>query len=665
MADPLVMPHVWITLADGARLGARIWLPDGGHGPPAPAILEYVPYRKDDGTFARDATLHPLLAENGYACVRVDMRGSGSSDGVLMDEYSEQEMADGEAVIDWIASQSWCSGPVGMIGISWGGISGLQMAARNPGALEAVVALGSTDSRYYDDGGYYMGCMVGQTIGWAAIMLGYNTRPPFPDHYGEGWRDLWLERLAEAPMLLGTWLDHQREDDYWFRGTVACDYDAISTPVFAVSGHADCWPNTVSRLLTNLSGPRQGLQGAWSHRYPQMAIPGPAIDFLPEVVNWFDQWLKGIDGLLDDTPLYRVFLQDSVAPQTFYEERPGRWLAFEEWPSPDIHVVGWRLGTDLALPEGTTNEVVVSSPQHVGLDGGEYMPWFNFGPGPELPADQHQEDSNSACFDSTPLDADLRIVGNPNVRLIVAADAPQALLAARLCDVAPDGSSTFITRGIANLSHRNGRTEPQPMVPGRAEPVSVELDHVGYTVPAGHQLRLALSTSYWPMAWPAPSATTLTITPQASWLDVPLLSDHDRGDDVRFDPAPTLPESPTDAIRPHGETRSRRTDPATGEHQLEIRTDNGHTRIVESGLEVDSDSSQLYRIHPDDPISARARYHWRWRYRKNDWDVETTATTEMWCSATSFEVEAEITATESGIEVFRRGWRETFPRDHF
>ncbi|MEJ2177859.1 MAG: CocE/NonD family hydrolase, partial [Gammaproteobacteria bacterium] len=225
--------HLWIPMPDGARLGARLWLPEQTSTRPVPAILEYIPYRKDDYSAIRDSTTIAYFADHGYACIRVDMRGSGSSDGVLDDEYSNQEIDDGVSVIHWIAEQDWCDGNVGTIGISWGGITGLQLAQRAPVPLKTVIALGASEFRYYDDAGYYMGCMVGQTIGWAAIMFGYNTRPPDPALVGESWRDLWLDRLNNVPHYLEHFLSHQREDDYWLRGTVGTHYSSIKIPVYA------------------------------------------------------------------------------------------------------------------------------------------------------------------------------------------------------------------------------------------------------------------------------------------------------------------------------------------------------------------------------------------------------------------------------------------------
>ena len=140
-----------IVMSDGCRLSARLWRPLDAAGDPVPVILEYLPYRKRDGTCARDALTHPWFARRGYACLRVDMRGNGDSEGVMEDEYTAQEQADAVEVIAWAAAQPWCNGNVGMMGISWGGFNGLQVAALRPGPLKAVISLCSTVDRYADD----------------------------------------------------------------------------------------------------------------------------------------------------------------------------------------------------------------------------------------------------------------------------------------------------------------------------------------------------------------------------------------------------------------------------------------------------------------------------------------------------------------------------------
>lgn len=477
-----------MPMPDGARLGARLWLPENHTNEPLPAILEYIPYRKDDYSAIRDFNTIAWFASRGYATIRVDMRGSGSSDGVMMDEYSDQEIDDGVSVINWMVEQGWCDGNVATIGISWGGITGLQLAQRAPKPLKTIIALGASEFRYYDDGSYYMGCMVGQTIGWGTLMFGYNTRPPDPRLIGDDWRDVWLKRLNETPHYLDYWLTHQHQDEYWLRGTVGTDYDAIKIPIYAVSGHADCWPNTVPRLLKNLSVPTRGLQGAWCHRYPHLGVPGPTVNFLEDALRWFDHWLKGEDTGIMDESNYQVYLQDSVKPKPYYDHRPGKWVGEPSWPSPNVEVQTLFLNgngeckPELSDAKGMEGNVAICSPQTVGLAGGEYMPWFAFGPSNELPDEQRTEDEGSLVFDLL-LDNDIAILGDAEVELTLSSNQAQALVAARLCDVWPDGSSTLITRGILNLSQRFGKGNPEPLKPHEAVSVTVKLNHVAYVVP--------------------------------------------------------------------------------------------------------------------------------------------------------------------------------------
>ena len=160
-----VVRHEWIPMPDGCRLAARIWLPEGAERDRVPAIFEYVPYRKNDGLALRDAPIHHYFAGHGYASVRVDMRGTGDSDGILEDEYLPLEQEDGVAVIRWLATRPWCSGKVGIIGKSWGGFNGLQIAAHHPPELGAVISVASTDDRYADDVHYMGGCL----LAWTAL----------------------------------------------------------------------------------------------------------------------------------------------------------------------------------------------------------------------------------------------------------------------------------------------------------------------------------------------------------------------------------------------------------------------------------------------------------------------------------------------------------------
>src|SRR5215475_8683692 len=331
-----VIENCWIPMSDGCQLAARIWLPVDAERNPVPAVLEYIPYRKRDFTRARDEPMHHYFAGHGYAAVRVDLRGSGDSDGLLLDEYLKQEHDDALEVIHWIAQQPWCSGAVGMMGKSWGGFNSLQVAERRPPELKAIITVCSTDDRYRDDVHYMGGCLLNDNLWWGTIMLAYSARPPDPALVGEGWRETWLQRLAAMPFFPALWLAHQRRDAYWRHGSVCEDYAAIRCPVYAIGGWADGYSNAVPRLLAGLSVPRKGLIGPWAHLYPHDGVPGPAVGFLQEAVRWWDHWLKGADNGIMSEPKLRMYAQQAVRPRPFVPAREGRWISEPTWPSPNV-----------------------------------------------------------------------------------------------------------------------------------------------------------------------------------------------------------------------------------------------------------------------------------------------------------------------------------------
>ncbi|HXH03648.1 MAG TPA: CocE/NonD family hydrolase, partial [Candidatus Competibacteraceae bacterium] len=499
-----VIEHLWIPLSDGCRLAARLWLPEDAEQHPVPAILEYIPYRKRDGTRARDEPMHHWFAGHGYAAIRVDLRGSGESDGLLADEYLKQEQDDALEVIAWLARQPWCSGAVGMMGKSWGGFNALQVAARRPPALKAIITVCSTDDRYADDIHYMGGCLLNDNLWWGSIMLAYQARPADPLLVGESWRGQWQERLERLPFFPALWLAHQRRDDYWKHGSVCEDWNAIQCPVYAVGGWTDSYSNAIPRLLAGLGVPRKGLIGPWAHIYPQDGAPGPAIGFLQEALRWWDHWLKGLDTGIMAEPMLRVWLEDYAAPSGWRAETPGRWVAEPCWPSPHIETRELYLNAAaLAAQPGAEQALTIRSPQHTGAAVGE---WMGTGVPSELPGDQRMDDGYSLVFDSAPLAERLEILGAPELVLEFAADAPLAQLAVRLCDVAADGASARVSYGVFNLTHRDSHADPTALEPGRRYRAVFRLNDCAHAFPAGHRLRLALSTAYWPLVWPAPYA---------------------------------------------------------------------------------------------------------------------------------------------------------------
>ncbi len=482
-----LIENTWITLADGTRLAARIWLPADAEQNPVPAILEYLPYRKTDGTSIRDRVIHEYFAGHGYASVRVDMRGSGDSDGLLMDEYLPQEQQDALEVIAWIADQPWCTGKVGMMGISWGGFNSLQVAARRPPALKAIITVCSTDDRYTDDCHYMGGCLLGSDmLNWASIMFAYNALPPDLAVVGERWRQMWFKRLEGVPPFVENWVAHQRRDAFWQQGSVDEDYSAITCPVYAVGGWADPYTNSIPRLLERLSVPRKGLIGPWIHSYPHTASPQPAIGFLQECLRWWDCWLKDVDTGVMDEPMLRAWMPEAVLPQPFEPEWPGRWVAEAGWPPAQNAERVYFFGEDHLNDAPTAaGRVTMEGAQINGSTAGVWCPNGNkFG----LPIDQRADDGLSLCFTSAPMEQPTEILGFPEVRLQVSVDQPDALLAVRLCDVAPAGDTRLVSWGLLNLTHREGHADPKPLIPEQVYTVTVRLNVAAHRLDAGHQL---------------------------------------------------------------------------------------------------------------------------------------------------------------------------------
>ena len=646
--------HTWIALADGTRLAARIWLPEDAEDDAVPAILEFLPYRKTDGTAIRDAARQPYLAGFGYAAVRVDLRGTGESDGMLTDEYTEQEQEDALVVLAWLREQPWCDGTLGMWGISWGGFNSLQIAARRPPGLGAIVTLCSTDDRYADDVHYRGGCVLGlDMLHWASSMLTWNARPPDPRLYGGGWREAWLERLETLTPWIEHWLGHQRRDGYWQHGSVCEDYGAIECPVYAVGGFADGYTNAVPRLLAGLSAPRKGLVGPWAHAFPDDALPGPSIGFLQECVRWFDHWLKGAENGVMDEPMLRVWMQDSVEPKPQYELRPGRWVAEPAWPSPHVGSRIWELPLD-----GPRSLLGVQT------NGTEAGVWTSEGQSADLAGDQRPDDAVSLAFDSEPLAEPLEILGFPEVAVGLAVDEPSALVAVRLCDVFPDGTSALVTRGLLNLAHRESHEHPSPLESGRRYEARVPLDFTAYSLPAGHRLRVAVSPTYWPWAWPSPEPVTLTL--HAGRLELPERPPRSEDADLPdFEEPEHSAPLPVEAVAAGPGGRSLRRDLATGVVEQVFDWDlGGAQRLVDIDLDTSDASHTVYSIREGDPLSASVRFHATSGMGRGEWSMRSEVTSAMTSDAEAFHVTTLLEVYEGAARILARTWSHRFPRDH-
>ncbi len=658
-----VIENIYIPMPDGARLAARLWLPDDV---PAAAVVEYMPYRKRDATRARDEPIHAWLAGHGYAALRVDMRGSGDSDGLLLQEFQKQEQDDAVAMIAWIAAQDWCSGDVVMLGKSWGAFAGLMAAMRQPQALAGIVVVCGGDDRYDQSLHHTGGALLCETLWWSDAMMLFNMRPPDPAISGEAWRGMWKARLDANEPWLGEWLRHQRRDAFWRHGSVSDDPGAIACPVFAVGGWADYISRSVPRLMASLSVPHWGLVGPWGHHYPHDGVPGPAVGFLQDVLRFLN-FAVHEGGGFGDEPTLRAWIADRRAPGTMHAAQTGRWVGEDRWPSWRIEPLVLHLNPGrLDREAGEERAIRHCSPLNVGLCAPE---WLSQGVPGEAPMDQRRDDGMSLCFDSDPMAERFDILGSAELVLELAVDRPVAMVAARLCSVGEDGSSLLVARGVLNLTHRDSDSEPAPMVPGERVTVRLVLPETGYAFAAGERIRIALSTSYWPIVWPGPERATLTLFTGASRLELPVRPPSARDDTFFLDPPEAGPPTPVTVLEPARIARRISHDLMTGQHVLEVEGQGGFLgpgrkwRLDETGTVMGHALRKRCAITEDDPLSASIEIAQEMEFERAGWVVGLATTTRLTSTATEFVLEATARATEAGKVVHERGWTIREARD--
>ncbi|MDQ3620185.1 MAG: CocE/NonD family hydrolase, partial [Actinomycetota bacterium] len=470
--------HAWIEMDDGIRLAATLYLP--ASEPPWPVVIEALPYRKDDVTSSYGAEYRRLRDEGNLAVARIDVRGTGSSEGIAIDEYPAREQQDMCEAIAWLAARPWSNGAVGMYGTSYSGFNSIQVAMERPEALKAIIAIYATDDRYTDDVHYQGGAKRGlDSIDYPLYMVAMNALPPVPSIAGEGWRDQWAERVEKLEPWLLRWLDEQDDGPYWRHGSLRPDYGRITCATMIVAGWADGYRNATFRAFEELTQPKRLLFGPWSHASAETALPGPHIDLVPEMIRWWDRWLRDEPNGVDDEPPITLFARRSTKLEPDLEEVRGEWRYEPGWPLERAQTIRLQLA-DSQVPSGSTDSLDIRGDVGVtaSISCAGHLPFGQ-------PFDQRPDEAHSLVYDFETLDEELEILGYPTLDATVSASAPVAFLSAKLCDVFEDGTSILVSRGFLNLTHRESLSQPQPLEPGRAYRVTVELDVTSWTFEAG------------------------------------------------------------------------------------------------------------------------------------------------------------------------------------
>jgi uncharacterized protein len=650
----------WIAMPDGTRLSADLYLPTGGKaGEKFPVLLEYLPYRKHEAR-ARDYSLYSYFIQRGYAVAAVDIRGTGNSEGRLIPyEYSEIEQKDGEVVIDWLSKRPWSNGNVGMFGISWGGFNSIQMAARNPPALKAIIAIDATEDLFQDDVHFMDGIM--HLDSWEMSMDLDNTRPGAPDYVIDdaNFRD----RFDTEPWML-TYKFQQRDGPFWDRASVRDRYQDIRIPTFHIGGWYDGYRDSVARMLANVkNAPVKAILGAWHHTWPNEPYPGPGMEWRHEAVRWFDQFLKVEDTGILDEPRFAVFVRDWHPPGPQLDNAPGHWRYEDGWPIARIrdqvfypqpnHTLG------AAAPAATTHQLrYIPS---IGVEAGGPVMWWG-----DVAHDQRGTDAFSLVYDTEPLAENLEILGLPLATLTVAANATRANWFARLSDVAPDGTVTQVTGAAMNGTHRDSARTPAAIVPGEPFELPIEMHFTSWVFPKGHRIRLAVNNAQWPMLWPTPEPMTTELRLGASRLSLPVVPFEQRPVPDFLPPARDPEYAGYESLdggttSGYGEISSVDRNPATG-IVVAKATNGGGTRYpwgTERTLET-----IRYEVKDDAPADAQVLGTHRMEVelpgRRLVWDAELSFRSDR----ENFLYSYRRRLSENGRLLREKTWTRTIPRDY-
>lgn len=654
--------EAWIPMPDGVRLAADLHMPKGRRGRERfPVLLEYLPYRRTESRRGSHA-LYSYFVRRGYVVARVDIRGTGNSEGRLIEhEYSEREQADGEAVIDWLAKQPFSSGKVGMFGISWGGFNSIHMAMRNPPALKAIIAVDATDDLYQDDVHFMDGMM--HVDSWEMSQDLWNLLPGAPDYVID---DKYFADRFDTPPWMLTYKRQQRDGPFWKRTALKERYDSIRVPTFMIGGWYDGYRDSVPRMLQHLKAPTKAIVGPWHHAYPHDAYPKPQMEWRHEAVRWFDHWLKGRDTGIMEEPRFAVFIRRWHPPGPVLEEAPGEWRFEDGWPVKRIR--------ERTLHPQSNHTLAASVPRKdvhalryvptTGIEAGGPVMWFG-----DVAPDQRPTDAFSLVYDTDPLDEDLEILGLPRALLRVSADAPLAHWFARLSDVAPDGSVTLVASAGMNGAHRSSAENPVALEPGREFPLEIEMHFSSWVFPKGHRMRLAVNNAHWPMIWPTPYPFTSSLYlggSDPSRLVLPVVPHEDR-------PRPSFLPPAEDPELPGYRTLEEETTSGYGEiARIERDTVRHSTRVLapnQGGTQYPWGTQRytetiLHEAQDDHPEQTSVRGEYRITVELPDRTLAWESDVQVRSDRETFHYVNTRRLLKDGRAIREKIWRDTIPRDH-
>jgi uncharacterized protein len=635
-----VRHDVRVPMPDGIDLLGNLYVPIGEGSPTvAPGILTMIPYHKDGrGGLGMLDGYHRHFASRGYVVLHLDLRGTGSSEGEIMRTLDGRERLDGHHVVEWMAEQEWCTGSIGVWGISYGGITSMAIAETIPPHLRAIVPIHAPSDNYesmIEHQGSRL--MFWPDPHWGGGMAASNLMPPLRSSDGDAWLRIWQERLEADPWLLD-WYGETADPDHWIRQRV--DISRITVPSLVICGWQDAYPDSVSEFWDRLGGPKRLLFGPWKHVMPESSVREP-VDTLALIDRWWDRWLREEKNGVDEEPPVTIFVQGAEV-----------WRQEESWPPARAEEQTFYLGAEGSLSEepGKAGWQEYQFDARAGLCAVPYDACT----GPVLyPEDQSFDDYLSSTFTAEPVEEPFELTGSPSVRLVFSVEEPleDINLVAKLCDVDSTGRSFLIT-----FEHISGRlAQVDESAEGRSTYVAeFALRPTSYVIRAGHRLRLSVSGSNFPYLWPTPFQYRMHFwcdRPSGSCLRLPLvgpqlspLPDPDLGPPPVLTPAGRLGNS--ERYWTHRENTSRAV-------TFEGRREN--IVAVEPGVRLTVLQHFAMSVDADHPAQASTRTNAEWRLERTSASVQTRVQTVTTLNDVSIHAEIDL----DGVPYFRKHWRRT------
>ncbi len=654
------LKEVWIPMPDGIQLAADLYMPKtSGPNEKFPVLLEYIPYRKDEQRKLR-YPVFSYFVKRGYIVARVDIRGTGRSEGKLVEyEYTEQEKDDGEVVIDWLSRQNFSTGAVGMFGISWGGFNSIHLAMRKPPALKAILAMMATDDIYEDDVHFIDGMMHVD-----AYEIGRDLKNVIPGAPGYAIDEEYFKNKFDTEPWLLKYKRQQRDGEFWDKGSLNADYSALQIPIFMISGWYDGYRDSTPKILEHCNAASKAIVGPWNHTFPHMAEPPPSIEWREEAVRWFDHWLKGIENGIMEEPKMAVFIRDGHGPGV-PEEIKGQWQWVDQWPPKDRIHKTYYLQKDSkldTLTRGKDVEVLDYKASSGIAASGSVMWWGDWSP------DLKESDSNSLVYETEPLTEDIQILGFPKLHLRGSVTAPQSHFISRLSDVSPDNEVTLVTGAGINGSHRNSSSNPKHMTPGKIYPLDIEMHFTSWTFKKGHRIRVSLSNGQWPMIWPNPSPLQFTLElggEDPTNLQLPIWKN-------QYSSVPTFKNPSKDpqlegyqtkqlgTVSGFAEISDTKYDPQTGNTRV-IASNKGET--IYPWAKWAAKEQIVHQVNDAKPAFASIKSDYEIEVKTNEGSLTWLGTLDFNSDEHNFYYSYSRKLSEGDSLIRHKVWQDTIPRD--